>query len=81
MACSLGSDGNKSSALIVKNRENHNPFVPEEKPMDFLYMNGPEVFKFAVKTVPKSILKTLNEAELTPRGCRFIPASSGKSKN
>lgn len=66
MACSLGSDGNKSSALIVKNRENHNPFVPEEKPMDFLYMNGPEVFKFAVKTVPKSILKTLNEAGLTP---------------
>ncbi len=64
LACSLGSDGSKSDALIVKNRENHNPFVPEEKPMDYLYMNGPEVFKFAVKTVPKSILKTLDRAGL-----------------
>lgn len=65
IASSLGSNGSKSSALIVKNRENHNPFVPEEKPMDFLYMDGQEVFRFAVRTVPKSIQHTLDKADLT----------------
>lgn len=65
LASSLGSDGSRSSALVVKNRENHNPFVPDFKPMDFLYMDGQEVFKFAVKTVPKSITGTLAEVGLT----------------
>lgn len=33
--------------------------------MDYLYMDGGEVFKFAVKKVPQSILQTLEAANLT----------------
>lgn len=65
IASSLGSDGTKGGVIYVKNRENFNPFVPEQKPMDFLYMDGGEVFKFAVKKVPQAILETLQKANKT----------------
>lgn len=64
MTMDLGSDGSKSSALYVKNRENNNPFDPGEKPMDYLYMDGAAVFKFAVRVVPKSIERCLEKAGL-----------------
>lgn len=64
IASSQGSDGTRGGAIYVKNRENFNPFVPEQKPMDFLYMDGGEVFKFAVKKVPESIQETLQKADL-----------------
>ena len=65
LALDIGSDGSKSHALYVKNRENNNPFDPGEKPMDYLYMDGTAVFKFAVRTVPKSITRALKKANLT----------------
>lgn len=49
IASTQGSDGTRGGAIYVKNRENYNPFVPEQKPRDYLYMDGGEVFKFAVK--------------------------------
>ena len=64
IASSQGSDGTRGGAIYVKNRENFNPFVPDQKPMDFLYMDGGEVFKFAVKKVPESIQETLQKADL-----------------
>ena len=57
IASTQGSDGTRGGAIYVKNRENYNPFVTEQKPMDYLYMDGGEVFKFAVKKVPQSILQ------------------------
>lgn len=65
IASSQGSDGTRGGAIYVKNRENYNPFVTEQKPMDFLYMDGGEVFKFAVKKVPESIRETLQKADWT----------------
>lgn len=65
IASTQGGDGTRGGAIYVKNRENYNPFVPEQKPMDYLYMDGGEVFKFAVKKVPQSILQTLEAANLT----------------
>lgn len=65
MAFSQGSDGTRGGAIYVKNRENYNPFVTEQKPMDYLYMDGGEVFKFAVKKVPESIQETLTKVGLT----------------
>ncbi len=61
----LGSDGSKGGTIYVKSRENFNPFVPEQKPTDWLFMDGGEVFKFAVRKIPEAILETLNEAGLT----------------
>lgn len=65
IASSLGSDGRGGGAIYVKNRENHNPFVQEQKPMDYLYMDGQGVFRFAIRKVPESIRETLKEASLT----------------
>lgn len=63
-AATLGSDGTRGGVIYVKNRENFNPFVPEQKPMDFLYMDGAAVFKFAVKKIPEAIQETLKKANL-----------------
>ena len=64
-AATLGSDGTRGGVIYVKNRENFNPFVPEQKPMDFLYMDGAAVFKFAVKTIPEAIQETLDKVGWT----------------
>ena len=64
-AAPLGSDGTRGGVIYVKNRENFNPFVPEQKPMDFLYMDGAAVFKFAVKTIPEAIQETLDKVGWT----------------
>ncbi len=65
ISTSLGSDGTKGGAIYVKSRENYNPFVPEMKPMDFLYMDGGEVFKFAVKQTSNAIKSILKDEGLT----------------
>ena len=62
IASTQGSDGTRGGAIYVKNRENYNPFVTEQKPMDYLYMDGGEVFKFAVKKVPECVDEVLNKA-------------------
>ncbi len=61
----LGSDGSKGGTIYVKSRENYNPFVPEEKPTDWLFMDGGEVFKFAVRKIPEAIREALEKADLT----------------
>lgn len=66
LASSMGSDGGKSHAIYVKSRENDNPFCQGKNTPDYLSMDGAAVFKFATKTVPKSILSTLSRADLTP---------------
>ncbi|MCD8217146.1 MAG: ketoacyl-ACP synthase III [Clostridiales bacterium] len=65
LGSTTGSDGRKGGTIYVKSRENFNPFVPEQKPMDFLYMDGGEVFKFAVRKIPEAIEETLKAANLT----------------
>lgn len=60
-----GSDGSKGGTIYVKSRENYNPFVTEKRPTDYLYMDGGEVFKFAVRKIPEAIQKTLDAANLT----------------
>ncbi len=65
MAASLGSDGSKGWTIYVKSRENFNPFVPEKKPTDYLFMDGGEVFKFAVKQTSEAISQTLDKAGLS----------------
>ena len=64
IAIDMGSDGSRGNQLIVKSRGNNNPFEPGEHPMDYLYMDGPAVFKFAVRTVPQTISTALERANL-----------------
>ena len=65
LAYDQGSDGAKGMVLACKNRLNNNPLVQNPKDLQYTYMDGQEVYKFAVTTVPASINKVLNEAGLS----------------
>ncbi|MFG6382853.1 MAG: ketoacyl-ACP synthase III [Lachnospiraceae bacterium] len=64
LASLQGSDGTKGDILICKNRTNNNPYITTETNPDFLFMNGQEVFKFAVTKEPECIQSLLNQAKI-----------------
>lgn len=57
-----GSDGEKGSVLTCENRRVNNPYIRNLSEPDYTSMNGQEVYKFAVKTVPKAIEEALIKA-------------------
>lgn len=59
-----GSDGARGMVLACKNRSNNNPLITTSKELDYTYMDGQEVYKFAVSKVPESIKQVLAEADL-----------------
>lgn len=64
LAYEQGSDGMKGKVLACRDRRNNNPLVQESKEPEYVHMDGQEVYKFAVTTVPASIRKVLDEAGL-----------------
>lgn len=60
-----GSDGSKGDALTCGNRKINNPCRKDSQELSYTKMNGQEVYKFAVRTVPKAILEAVEEAGLT----------------
>lgn len=65
LACLQGSDGTHADVLKCNARSNNNPYVTTDKDMDYVYMNGQEVFKFAVRKVPECLDLLLQETNLT----------------
>lgn len=65
LGISQGSDGAKGQALTCENRRINNPYMKNPTDLSYTNMNGQEVYKFAVRTVPKAILEALGEAGLT----------------
>jgi 3-oxoacyl-[acyl-carrier-protein] synthase-3 len=66
LASDLHLDGSKGMELTLFTQAPNCPLVePRKEANPFVYMNGREVFKFAVGTVPKSIAQTLEAAGLT----------------
>lgn len=57
-----GSDGARGMVLCCDNRPVNNPFVKNDTALSYVSMDGQEVYKFAVKTVPKSISQAVLEA-------------------
>lgn len=66
LACLQGSDGTHADVLVCNTRSNNNPYVSTSKELDYLYMNGQEVFKFAVKKVPECLNLLLTATGLSP---------------
>ncbi|NLG04031.1 MAG: ketoacyl-ACP synthase III [Clostridia bacterium] len=62
-SCFLGADGKRGEALSCHNRSNNNILTHMEQKIDYVKMDGQAVYKFAVKTVPATILEALSEAE------------------
>ena len=59
-----GSDGVKGSVLACRARANSNPLVQENPETNYVHMDGQEVYKFAVTTVPASIERVLEKAQV-----------------
>ena len=65
IARTVGSNGGKWEVLSCMGRPNANPVSEHKAEAGYLRMDGQEVFKFAVKTVPACIEETLQEAGLS----------------
>ncbi len=76
LGAAMGTDGAKGHTLTMHERDIANPFrtrwlsehpvlEPAQSLSRFVYMDGQEVFKFAVKRVPESIGQLLDQAGLT----------------
>ena len=78
----LGTDGSGYKNLIVPNGGLRNKYNPNAKEIDDgsgsirtnnnLYMNGPEIFNFTIKAVPKVVSETLEKNNTTLEGVDYV---------
>ena len=60
-----GSDGTRGMVLSCAERAVNNAFIPEKRTENpYIYMDGQEVYKFAIKQVPACIQEALDKAGL-----------------
>jgi len=67
-----GSDGAKGGVLSCYNRPVNNPFVANDTALDYTAMNGQEVYKFAVRTVPEAISKVLTDSDVSADEVKYF---------
>lgn len=60
----VGSNGEKGHVLELADRKNNNPYVSNEDEPYYVTMDGQEVFKFAVSTVPNAIKEVVEKANV-----------------
>ncbi|TCK86745.1 3-oxoacyl-[acyl-carrier-protein] synthase III [Natranaerovirga hydrolytica] len=63
----MGSDGRMSKALLCDSRPLNNPFIKEKDDLnlDYIKMDGQDIFKFVCSTIPNNILDLFEETEHT----------------
>lgn len=67
-----GSDGARGNALLCQDRANNNPLVSNPFLPSYVHMDGQEVYKFAVSTVPASISRVLDKAGLGVEDVKYF---------
>lgn len=72
LAYTQGAAGEKGMFLAGQSRLNNNPLVTNSQALSYIHMDGQEVYKFAVSTVPASIEKVLAEAGLEPTDIKYF---------
>ena len=72
LAADLGSDGSRGMVLPCRGRPLNSPAFREEGPGETIVMDGQEVFRFAVRTVPGTIRRALARADLAPEDIRYF---------
>ncbi len=72
LAFEQGSDGRKGKVLSCLGRRNNNPLIENPLIPSYVSMNGQEVYKFAVNTVPASIQKVLELAGLETGDIKYF---------
>lgn len=61
----IHSDGEKWEGFVVDALEVRNPFVDKEQNDNYVYMNGGEIFKFAVKAFENSAKEVLDISKIS----------------
>lgn len=64
LGISQGANGAKGEALVCEGRKNNNPYVKNPFLLNYVKMDGQEVFKFALRTVPKAIMEAVEKADM-----------------
>ena len=72
MSMVQGLDGARGNALTCEGRRVNNPYKKNDTSLDYTKMNGQEVYKFAVKTVPKSIEEALLKANVKADDVKYF---------
>lgn len=76
----MGSDGSKKEFLICKSRTENNLYSENSNNLDFIKMNGGEVFKFAVKKVPETIDYLLRKSEYSLEDIKYFILHQANSR-
>lgn len=72
LAFEQGADGARGMVLAGRDRKNNNPLVKNPTDLEYVHMDGQEVYKFAVTTVPESIHRVLEKAGLKPEDIQYF---------
>ena len=72
MSMVQGSDGSRGASLQCENRKVNHPYVENSKELSYTSMSGQEVYKFAVKTVPKCIEQALEKAGVAKEEIKYF---------
>ena len=72
LAFEQGSDGARGKVLSCKGRENNNLLVRNPFTPSYVKMDGQEVYKFAVSTVPASIQRVLEKAGMEAGDMKYF---------
>ncbi len=73
----MGSDGTKKDALTCASRYINNPLVSregiisDEISLDYIKMEGQEVFKFVIRTIPLTIQQVIEKNNYTKEDIRY----------
>lgn len=67
-----GSNGLKNNVLTCEDRALSNPFIRLDNGLQYIKMDGQEVFKFAVKIVPQSIEKLLKQENVDVNQIKYF---------
>ncbi|HAU86698.1 MAG TPA: 3-oxoacyl-ACP synthase [Lachnospiraceae bacterium] len=60
----LGADGTKNQVIHCKQRPISNCIIKNECRIDYLHMNGREVYKFVVKEIPALITRVIEKSDI-----------------
>ncbi|MCD8024295.1 MAG: ketoacyl-ACP synthase III [Candidatus Gastranaerophilales bacterium] len=73
LALNVNADGNLGNFITMNLIGENCPLVePAEKGVKKISMNGKEVYKFVVQTMPESIMRALDDAGLEPKDIDYL---------
>lgn len=74
------SDGEKADVLTCRTREMNNLLVSGDPALDYIKMEGQEVFKFAVKKVPECVEELLEKTGVSKEEIRYYILHQANSR-